>query len=307
MTTRSIVLGLIIAMVASPSLAELENENILAKLPSGFKIDFQQRNANALISEMVPEGQSVNNWTEMVTVQVFYGLKSTPAQFKAKMDDLLKTACPGGELAPVAQGDENGYPTLVWLQNCPLNKSTGKPEITWVKAIQGNDSFYVAQVAFKAQPSKELITQWMQYLKGVAVCDTRLPARACAHAATWDAPSAGTSAQAAANPAAAAAAPSAKLTGRAAWNALVGNSITGDEDGETLVEYYAPNGTAKSRSGKELSTGKWTLRGEQVCFKYPGYDADCYRIEVDGEVATFYESDGSSSQYTMLKGNPKKL
>jgi hypothetical protein len=68
---------------------------------------------------------------------------------------------------------------MVWLQNCPLNKATGKPEITWFKAIQGNDSFYIVQVAFKAWPSKEQITQWMGYLKDVAVCDTRLPDRPC--------------------------------------------------------------------------------------------------------------------------------
>ena len=83
------------------------------------------------------------------------------------------------ETQPVAQGDENGYPSMVWLQNCPLNKATGKPEITWFKAIQGNDSFYIVQVAFKAWPSKEQITQWMGYLKDVAVCDTRLPDRPC--------------------------------------------------------------------------------------------------------------------------------
>ena len=57
----------------------------------------------------------------------------------------------------------------------PLNH-----EITWFKAIQGNDSFYVAQVAFKAWPSKEQVTQWMRYLKDVTGCDTRLPDRACA-------------------------------------------------------------------------------------------------------------------------------
>ena len=132
-----------------------------------------------LISEMVPVKQSVKNWTEMVTVQVFYGLKATPDQFKARIESGLAAACPKSESHPVAQGEENGYPSMVWLQNCPLNKATGKPEITWFKAIQGNDSFYIVQVAFKAWPSKEQITQWMRYLKDVTVCDTRLPDRAC--------------------------------------------------------------------------------------------------------------------------------
>jgi hypothetical protein len=180
MRAISICLGLWAAMATSASVADLQNENILTKLPPGFKIDFQQRNKDMLISEMVPVKQSVKNWTEMVTVQVFYGLKVTPDQFKARIEKELATACPGGESHPVAQGQENGYSSMVWLQNCPLNKATGKPEITWFKAIQGNDSFYIVQVAFKAWPSKEQITQWMGYLKEVTVCDTRLPDRACA-------------------------------------------------------------------------------------------------------------------------------
>jgi hypothetical protein len=56
--------------------------------------------------------------------------------------------------------------------------------------------------------------------------------------------------------------PPQKLSGVAAWNQLVGNSITGKEDGETLVEHYAADGTAKSMRGNEISTGQWALVGE---------------------------------------------
>ena len=68
MRTISISLGLLTAMVTSACLAELQDENILAGLPAGFKTDFQQRSKTMLISEMVPVKQSVKNWTEMVTV-----------------------------------------------------------------------------------------------------------------------------------------------------------------------------------------------------------------------------------------------
>jgi hypothetical protein len=37
----------------------------------------------------------------------------------------------------------------------------------------------VVQKAFKFEPSKEQITEWARFLKGVTVCDTRLPDRAC--------------------------------------------------------------------------------------------------------------------------------
>jgi hypothetical protein len=75
----------------------LTNENLLVALPEGYKIDFQQRTGNMLISEMVPVAQTVHDWTEMVTVQVFHDLKVTPEQFKARIDKEGPAACAGIE------------------------------------------------------------------------------------------------------------------------------------------------------------------------------------------------------------------
>ena len=52
-------------------------------------------------------------------------------------------------------------------------------EISWFKAVQGNDSFYLVQKAFRFVPSKAQIARWVGYLKAVHVCDSRLPERAC--------------------------------------------------------------------------------------------------------------------------------
>ena len=160
----------------------MDEETLLAALPEGYKRDFEQKTNESLISEMVPVGQSVSNW------KMDDGSGVLRAQDNAGAVQSPDGKGAGGRMSgsgtqPVAQGNENGYPSLVWLEDCPLNKATGKPEITWFKAIAGNDSFYVVQVAFKAWPSKELITQWMHYLRDVRVCDTRLPERACAPAA----------------------------------------------------------------------------------------------------------------------------
>ena len=89
---------------------------------------------------------------------------------------------------------------------------------------------------------------------------------------------------------------------------MVGNSITGKEDGEILVEYYAPDGTAKSMLGNEISTGKWALVGETVCFKYADSDdTECYKVEVTGNFVTYTDENGAGSRYEILKGNPKGL
>jgi hypothetical protein len=109
-------------------------------------------------------------------------------------------------------------------------------------------------------------------------------------------------------PAPVAAAPAApvKLVGLAAWSALVGNSISGMDDGKPLVEYYAGDGTAKSMHGNEISRGQWALVGETVCFKYDN-ETECYRIEVVDNAATFTDSKGTGMRYDILKGNPKNL
>src|SRR5260370_18560864 len=99
-----------------------------------------------------------------------------------------------------------------------------------------------------------------------------------------------------------------RLVGVAAWNAVVGNSITGKEDGEILVEYYAPDGTAKSMLGNEIVAGKWALVGETVCFQYTDdKEMECYKVEVTGDSATFIDPNGTGSRYDILKGNPKGL
>jgi hypothetical protein len=117
-----------------------------------------------------------------------------------------------------------------------------------------------------------------------------------------------TSEPSAAAPAAPAAGPEAKLVGIAAWNRLIGNSITGTEDGKPLTEYYAPDGTAKSMLDNEISTGTWMLVGEVICFKYADDPKpECYKLEVSGDTATMYDEKGSGTRYQIVKGNPKGL
>jgi hypothetical protein len=167
-------------VAASSALAfAFEGENLLVSLPDGYKLDFQKRQGKAQITEMVPKAETVNSWTEMLTVQVFYGLKSTPEQFRDRIAALWSQSCSGAESAPIMSAVESGYPVTMWLASCPLNKDTGKAEFTFMKAIAGNDSFYVVQKAFKFTPSKEQTATWTQYLRKVGVCDTRVAERAC--------------------------------------------------------------------------------------------------------------------------------
>jgi hypothetical protein len=177
-----LLLALVCLLAGLPFTAQAQfvNENLLHGLPSGYKIDFEARKGNMVMTEMVPQAESVKDWTEMLTTQIFLGLKTaTPAAMQARMQQSWAATCKGAEFATVASGQENGYPFAVWIQACPLNPATGKPEHTFLKAVQGNDSFYLVQRAFKASPSKEQVTSAMTHLREVKVCDSRLPDRPC--------------------------------------------------------------------------------------------------------------------------------
>jgi hypothetical protein len=109
-------------------------------------------------------------------------------------------------------------------------------------------------------------------------------------------------------PTVAAAPPASKLLGLQAWSAVVGNTITGREEGKLLTEFYAPDGSIKSMHGNEISTGQWALVGETVCVRYSGNPkTECYKVEVSGDAATFLDRSGSGTRYRILKGNPRNL
>ncbi len=181
---RVIVILLAILPFASRAQAQLKDENLMVTMPDGYKAGFQDKKNNQIMTEMVPSGETVKNWTEMLTVQIFLGMKdATPEQFKQRLQKLWADNCERAQSNPVAQAVERGYPMTVWIQWCPLNKATGKPEFTMLKAIQGNDSFYLVQKAFRFQPKKEQIEQWSRYLRNVYVCDTRVADKSCPQAA----------------------------------------------------------------------------------------------------------------------------
>lgn len=159
---------------------QLKDENLLVGMPQGFKLGFKDTKNGMNMQEFIPAAETVQNWTEMVTVQVFLGRKDLePSQFLALMQKQWAEACKGSTATPVATGKVNGYDAASILLRCPLLTSTNKPETTVLKAIKGNDSFYVVQRAVRSVPTPERLETMKKYIESVSVCDSRLPTRPC--------------------------------------------------------------------------------------------------------------------------------
>ena len=177
----ALCLSVAVAMTTSASAtAGLRDENVLTPLPSGFKVGYHAVQWPLTMAEYVPSAESVEAWSRMITVQIFHGQGGRdPDAFAANLGQRWNASCPSATAVPVTSGAENGYRFSVWAYQCPRNPATGKAENMWLKAIGGADSLYAVQFAGRAPVSNELIRPAMTYLRGVKVCDTRRPGRAC--------------------------------------------------------------------------------------------------------------------------------
>jgi hypothetical protein len=176
--SRAIVLvaGCATAAWAQPP---LQAENLLVAQPTGFKVGHQATQNGNSISEWVPEGETVENWTQMLTVQVFRQSPLDPTVFLQQIGKQWAEACPGSSAKGILSGQVNGYGVSMQVLRCPKNSATGKPETTAFRAIRGNDALYSVQRAFRSNASDKEMNDVMQYLSTVSVCDTRAANHPC--------------------------------------------------------------------------------------------------------------------------------
>jgi hypothetical protein len=186
---RRIAAGLAACLVAGspltvappPAAAQtLQDENLLTGLPSGFRVASRGRVESMSGSEYVPQGETVENWTRMITVQIFHNVHNvSPDTFADGMRTRWTGACMGASVEKLKGGLDHGYPYGLWRFLCPLNPQTGKPENTFMKFVQGKDAFYGVQYAFRSELTPDKTSTATAYLDQAMVCDTRDPTKPC--------------------------------------------------------------------------------------------------------------------------------
>lgn len=148
-------------------------------LPAGFKVAFQDARGSNYIQEAVPAGETVNNWTQMITVTGVKDLATrpelTPRSFLNSLAQNFQRACPGSFSAkPAFQGQLSGFDAFVGVVSCgtaptPSGKSS---ESALIAVIKGQSDFYTIQWAERAAPSETPIEadmkKWGQRFKALS-------------------------------------------------------------------------------------------------------------------------------------------
>ncbi len=166
------IAALAVCLAAGQATAGLDGENVLSPLPQGYKVGTSEATPTGSLSEYVPQAETVQDWSTMITVMVMH-VQATPDQFATGMLQSIKGGCAGIQSQKVTDGTENGYAFSIWVADCPMNPATGKPESFFMKIIAGKDALYNIQYAYRQDMTADLGKPAVTYLKRVQVCDTR--------------------------------------------------------------------------------------------------------------------------------------
>lgn len=149
----------------------------------GFTVGYQAGNAHTGITEEVPQGETVERWTRMVTTQRFAGLarKADVATYAGAVIDGLAGGCPGARTTPVEVTTVSGRPAARFRADCPRNPGTGLPETFWLLALAGPNDIHVKQVAFRRVPDAADVRWAEDFIAGTTWCAAGTRSSDCPH------------------------------------------------------------------------------------------------------------------------------
>lgn len=143
--------------VMSPIFSEL----VMISQPADFVVRFENTKGGSYIREAVPKGETVEDWSQMITVTGLEGATKTgqltPQTFFENIAGGFQRACPE-TFASVALKplEVDGHPAYAAVASCG-QVLAGKPrsETAAILVIQGKKDFYTLQWAERGQASSD--------------------------------------------------------------------------------------------------------------------------------------------------------
>lgn len=165
--------GLAWAVLAAAATAAPDTDRLVQAPTPDLVVGFTQDTGTQSIEERVPKGETVEDWSRMVTTQWAKGAVANgvgPAVFAERMASGWTQSCAGGTVSPVRTISIGGRSGVEARFDCPLNTQTGKPETMFLRVIAGAADLHMVQVAFRHVPAATDVAWAQKHLASVAVC-----------------------------------------------------------------------------------------------------------------------------------------
>ena len=93
--------------------------------------------------------------------------------------------------------------------------------------------------------------------------------------------------------------------------AVIGNTVSGVEDGKSYTEYFRSDGFIHGEDHEGPYVGEWRIAGPEICTRYFEEDHsmsawECAGVDIDGSHFA-WTKDGERNAAQLLPGNPDKL
>lgn len=166
-------------------IAPVFSQLMMLSLPPGFKPGFEQATVNNYVRESVPLAETVDRWTQMVTVTGIRNLarnaQVTPEIFGNTIADGFRANCPASYAAKVlSSGVVNGREEHVFVVSCGTRATSygAVSESTLIQVIKGRADYYTVQWSERntasATPLQIDVAKWLDRYNGLApvkLCD----------------------------------------------------------------------------------------------------------------------------------------
>lgn len=158
---KKCLIGMMILGLATPVAAQPSSESLAQAPLPGLVIGYRAAQDGDSIVEWIPQGETVQMWTRMVTVQRFAGIGQRLQFWADTFASNIAQACPGAVIGRPAYSQTQGRRQVELRADCPRNPQTGQPETFMLRAISGATDLHSVQVAYRHVPNAEE-TQWAQ-------------------------------------------------------------------------------------------------------------------------------------------------
>ena len=134
-----------------------KGEFYLAALPPGWGKRAEAADAlghhGGHHGDWLPEGQSLADWTDRMTLQVVPQLAGEPPRdFLDRMANLRAETCEAMFATEVESAPVNGFPAGFRIIACTRDKRTGTGEVRLLRVVTGESALYVIQRTFRVAP-----------------------------------------------------------------------------------------------------------------------------------------------------------
>ncbi|WP_108658324.1 hypothetical protein [Acuticoccus kandeliae] len=142
--------------------------------PDAFKVGYHARKGDVEIIELVLPPETVETWTQLITLLMFYDTaRARDADgYYADWRKVLREGCPA-VTERATRGTVDARPALRFSVFCPRHPQSGLPEAIEGVLVEGEVNLMMVQVAFRRTPNAADAALAARLADTLKVCDQR--------------------------------------------------------------------------------------------------------------------------------------